>query len=167
MNMFVSSRSFCGGKLQIGTQPAARITIVSTVDIVSASKSVLQDPDAITGSSLPRKACTQLTRGPFGGSFTSMASKPPQMNRGVPKVGAATLRAAADGPHQHFGVASESGALHPTRYCAVSANVFKKPIVDSTQLSPNRWDQSLEHEHASVACLKMPCRLPIYVFVWL
>ena len=51
-------------------------------DVVSANNSVLQDPDGITGSSLLRKACTQLTRGSLRGSFTPLTSNRPYANRG-------------------------------------------------------------------------------------
>jgi hypothetical protein len=55
------------------------------LDVVLASNSVLQDPDAITGSSLLRKACTQLTHGSLRGSFTPLTSNPLYANRGRAK----------------------------------------------------------------------------------
>jgi hypothetical protein len=80
----------------------------------SANKRV--DSDAITGSSLLRKACAQLTHGSLRGSFTSLTSKPPYANRGRSKSRCHDTARGGRYPTSAFQGASESGALRPTRY---------------------------------------------------
>ena len=63
---------------------------------------MLQDPDAITGMNLPRKAYTQHTDGPLSGWLTSMISLASDANRGRAKGLCRHARAAADDPDVGF-----------------------------------------------------------------